>query len=188
MIPVLSVDQPYASLIMAGIKPWETRTGPLNGDMRPTGVRGVPGLRVNRGDRIGIAASACIPRNHEHRNADDDLPVWIDERVCGHWEWTENVNDYTAGGLYRWRGQLGVLLGTVQVLDCLPIIDTERGWHLDTDTPGAAIVNDGDTLTLIDGRIEHDLTDQLPIGDWAPGRWAISVTDPIPTTDPLPHV
>ena len=54
MTAVITVYQPYASLIMAGVKTWETRGLPPNGDMRPEGVRGLPGRRVNAGDRIGI--------------------------------------------------------------------------------------------------------------------------------------
>lgn len=53
---MLCLDEPYASAIFAGLKRWETRTAPPNGDMRPDGVRGFPGVKVNRGDRIIIAA------------------------------------------------------------------------------------------------------------------------------------
>lgn len=43
---VLTVDQPYASLIAAGVKRWVTQPSPPNGDMRPAGVRGLPGCSV----------------------------------------------------------------------------------------------------------------------------------------------
>ena len=48
---VITLYQPHASLVMAGIKTWETRGLPPNGDMRPEGVRGLPGRRINAGDR-----------------------------------------------------------------------------------------------------------------------------------------
>jgi len=45
------VRQPWATLIALGIKTIETRPGPPNGPMRPDGVRGLPGLALERGER-----------------------------------------------------------------------------------------------------------------------------------------
>ena len=61
MIPALSIAEPYASAIVHGIKTWETRGQPPNGEMRPDGVRGFPGVRLNRGDRIMVVANAEEP-------------------------------------------------------------------------------------------------------------------------------
>ena len=54
MTNVITLYQPYASLAIAGIKTWETRGNPPNGDMRPEGVRGLPGRQINAGDRIKV--------------------------------------------------------------------------------------------------------------------------------------
>jgi len=57
----LTVAQPWASLIVACVKSIETRPSPPNGAMRPDGVRGLPGLRIEPGDRIKavVRASRC---------------------------------------------------------------------------------------------------------------------------------
>ena len=70
MTAVITVYQPYASLIMAGVKTWETRGNPPNGDMRPEGVRGLPGRRINAGDRLAAMFGY--------------LPDWADELLRTH--------------------------------------------------------------------------------------------------------
>ena len=70
-MPALTLDQPYASLVVLGIKTWETRPAPFNGDMRPAGVRGLPGLRINRGERIAVHASAKRPTGADVQDVGD---------------------------------------------------------------------------------------------------------------------
>lgn len=55
----LTLHQPYASLIVAGIKTWETRPLAPHGDMRWLGESGLPGCRINRDDRVAIHAAAA---------------------------------------------------------------------------------------------------------------------------------
>lgn len=165
---MLSVHQPYASLILAGIKRFETRPGPPNGDMRPEGVRaGVGGCSVNRGDIIGIASTAL------DTDGDRSIPAEAWDALGEH-----------IGGDAPARG---VLLGTVRVVDAYPMIDPELGWQYDLDTPEIAVLTDIDELHIA-GPFDRtrDISSELPYGEWTPGRWAIELADPVPTTERCP--
>lgn len=61
----LVVRQPWATLIALGIKTVETRPWPPNGPMRPDGVRGLPGLAVERG---APASRATVRRRRPSSN------------------------------------------------------------------------------------------------------------------------
>lgn len=168
----LWLHQPYPTLIELGVKSWETRGGPPNGPMRPDGVRGMPGLPIEPGERIAIVASKTEPT--------------VGEEVGG-WYWENTAADPEC--IVRWRGPwvehpapLGVVVCTAVVAEALPIVDAELGWQLDTDTPHRAILVDGpaDPLLVVDAMSPHsdwDISDQLPYGDWTPGRWAWRLTD-----------
>lgn len=186
-LPMLCVDEPYATAIMLGLKRWETRTCPPNGDMRPDGVRGFPGVKVNGGDRIIIASTKRRPR-HDQRDVNDDVPPWCDLYTFAPFvEWTEHPDDFMHGGMYRWSGPVGVILGTVTVTDAVPIVDDCDDLP---DTPRLIEVL-GDPLRLWpEGAMETDesvnISDQLPWGTWDAGRWAWALADPIPTTEQCP--
>lgn len=55
--PTITVWQPYASLIMHGIKTFETRPSEPGGDARPPGSDRYPGLDLNPGDALWIHAA-----------------------------------------------------------------------------------------------------------------------------------
>lgn len=199
-LKVLSLRQPYASLVMAGVKRFETRPGPPNGDMRPEGVRaGVGGCAVNRGDIIGIASTQQVAVEHG-----DWVGQW---NVCRKpYGWTmygpPTYDLYESGEVPLPRG---ALLGTVRVVDAYPIIghsddlvgrpahvlsgtkyDPER---LNLYRPGVGISNTGTGTPSVE-HFEWDLTvlaDQRPYGDWEPGRWAIELANPTPTTAGCPE-
>lgn len=50
----ITLHPEYADAIADGRKWLETRPSPPNGDMRPKGVRGLPGCKINEGDYVGI--------------------------------------------------------------------------------------------------------------------------------------
>jgi len=200
---VLSLHQPWASLVMLGVKRFETRPGPPAGDMRPEGVRpGIGGCRLNRGETIGIAST---------QNTD---AITADGLTEGGWAYTYMGADgeYQACWCFRssdegrrgmtmltgpgietmdegWIMPLGYLLGTVRVVDAYPMIDGELGWTGESDTPQAGVVVDGlrDRLTLFEHDRELVIDDELPYGDWRHGRWALELADPTPTGDRCPQ-
>ena len=192
----LTLHQPYASLVVLGIKEWETLPHPFNGDMRPVGVRGLPGLRIDRGERIAIHAAASWE------------PGWLGdylqepilesdefERLCilgelelGWDAWDRDVDDcafmrLTAEGAGL---PLGAIVGYVTVADTLPIVESLGG----PDDPLPRVCNctdEGQGLKLMRPFMypSEDISDQLPYGHWLPGNWASLLVDPEPCS-PIP--
>ena len=180
----LTVAQPWASLIVAGTKTIETRPSPPNGPMRPDGVRGLPGLAIERGERIAIHAGARHDNGFFPVKYVDLLPNPPTTRET--WR--------LPGGHEIPRDQLqapipyGAIVGTVVVADALPIASEdvkaelpciEVGdrhlslWYPPSGAPG-------------DEAAEHYATDQLPLGDYRPGRWGWLLADPKLTTEQCP--
>ena len=191
MTAVITVYQPYASLIMAGVKTWETRGNPPHGDMRPEGVRGLPGKRINAGDRILIhAARTWAPgwlRWYNPDRSDTDLALTDALEEIGV-EFGESDGYWYPNPMSL---PLGAILGTVTVTqalqiysthwvpsggDCIEIVDGE--YLVDPDQPALVVLSDESEV--------RDLTDQLPYGHWLPGNWAWELADPIPITELCP--
>ena len=86
----ITVYQPHASLIMAGVKTWETRGNPPHGDMRPEGVRGLPGRRVNAGDRVAIHAAAKPVRTLPTEMI---TSAWMPGSFDQPWSWGDEIVD-----------------------------------------------------------------------------------------------
>lgn len=198
MTKVLSLNQPYAALIFATdpatgrpLKRHETRGGPLNGDMRPAGVRGIPGLSVNRGERIGIAATArwapgwCRWYDPGYSDEDADALNTLDSLGVSTFEDIDGLGQWRLHP--RWAGlPLGVMLGTVEVVDCIPITDCADHTHHICLSGGGLLHHSSPHAPHAEGQTERDISDQLPFGDWEPGRWAIELTDPVKFADPIP--
>jgi hypothetical protein len=80
----------------------------------------------------------------------------------------------------------GAIAAVADLVDCVPMTNTwpeNDGRHL--------LVSDG-ALTVYRGHPHHepheglDVTDQLPYGDFAPGRWAWILEDIRPLPEPVP--
>lgn len=168
-VKAIVVRQPWASLIALGHKTIETRPGPPNGPMRPEGVRGLPGCRIEQGERIAIVAGASKAGVDEV-----GMEPWVPLMSAdGSWTLAEPV-------------ALGAVIATVAVEAALPIIrEADRGagavpdGMLTISRPGHPIP----TLlrfswslnawthepTLYAGRF--GLSPEIPFGDFTPGRW-----------------
>jgi len=185
---VLSLDEPYATLITIGKKRYETRSGPPTGDMRPDGVKpGLGGHSINRGDRIGIASTRRKPT---------PTGMW-DPSVAGgmigrsrltYHDRVEEEFTWKAHGSDELRTlTLGALLCTATVVDCLPMVEP-----LDEALPCVEINDAGlhrwhPADPAPSGEADYvDISDQLPFGFWEPGRWAIELAEVEPTTKMCP--
>lgn len=95
---------------------------------------------------------------------------------------------------------LGVILGTVNLVDVVPIgeWDSFRTGTYEGDEgdyPGQTVIvnhavsglsmSDDWQLVLDDGA-SHDITDQLPYGDFTPGRWGWLFEDAVALSEPIP--
>lgn len=172
MIPVLSIHQPYASLITSGVKRWETRSWSC------------PARYVGR--RIAIAATVKRPRDYWCRaDRHPEFPATLDP-FYNHDDHVD-IQESSDGEWfrYRWAGPLGCILGTVVVARSLPIT-----WCSDTGPEhicrwGSSTLLHHLPLTC-DPPTEQDISDQLPYGYWVTGEWAWELTDPQPSTERCP--
>ena len=187
------IRQPWATLVMLGVKTIETRGFPPNGPMRPDGVRGLPGLAIERGERIAIVAGAKAPEQGLRLGAAG--PIVTAEYLVDGGLLLELCNEQS------WPLPLGSVLGTVRVDDALPIaapmtdppcdhlVPTSDGhlmWWKFTPVLGQRrwsaasrhpMLNE---RTVVGARRDPDLDPQLPLGDFTPGRWGWLLSDPQP--------
>lgn len=179
MIPALGINEPYASAIIAGIKTFETRSLPPNGGMRPDGVRGFPGVRLNRGDRIIIAATARKPV----QSTDFSYLLYTDS------DGEERMVAGEGDGIAMYPGHI---LGTVTVTDAIPIVGADQFDESGYELPACIRLSpNGRCLDLWpeDTALEEeatDISDQLPWGNWDPGNWAWQLADPKTTNEMCP--
>ncbi len=185
--PVFSLHQPWASLLftpsgkqlgrlgfnVAGlsvvswhdrmVKEWETRPNAC-----PPSKLGV---------RVWIHAAAKVPRL--------GTKVGASSVVAGAYPYEYDLR--VAEGGQRIPLHFGVILGSVVFTKSLPI--EACSWSTEHICVSAVI----GLLhhTPLDGLTpaqytEHDISDQLPYGDWTPGRFAWRVTEATPLAEPYP--
>lgn len=161
------LHQPYATLVAIGVKTIETRPSPLNGPMRPAGVRGLPGLSVERGERIAIVAGAKAPKE------DQRVGAWTCREFS---DGTWGMHDDHMQLVYA-RLPLGAAVCTAVVWDAAEMVGP------DTAAAYPCIEMEGDGLSLMEGTDywgemqEGDISPQLPYGDFDLGRWGLLLTD-----------
>lgn len=175
----ITLHQPYASLIAHGYKCIETRTWPTH----------------YRGSLAIHAAKRWAP----------GWLRWIDPDSPDGWrlETLDNIGgdaheDANGGGWYRPWGSslpLGFVVATARLVDCVPIIGPD-----DREPAGEHVFDRGDSLWLVgpenreeigpgvtqDLRDAVPIDDQLPFGDFTPGRWAWLLADIQRLNPPVP--
>jgi hypothetical protein len=82
----------------------------------------------------------------------------------------------------------GAIAATAELTDCVPIVSLTDGvagsiWQ--SHSPPASVAG---LWYAVRGSTEaaQDISDQLPFGDWEPGRWAWRLDDIKPTTERCP--
>lgn len=189
---VLTVREPFATAIVLGLKPWETRTGPPTGSTRPAGVRGEPGHSLDAGERVLIAASAKPPlvgrfgplsveRIRNGRNVSYLCTLDIAHQPY------PNDSCHEAG--HRLDDHFvtlrpGHVLGSVEYGGAIPILTPDQA--VATSPEECVVVKpDGALRWHITERSDRwnshtntNMTDQLSLGIWTPLRWAWKLSDP----------
>jgi activating signal cointegrator 1 len=158
----LTVRQPHASLIAAGVKTIETR-----------------GQRTHH--RGPLAIHAGLHRPVEGADVGDWWWCWdVDQgAIVRQSEWGQHP------------APLGAIVAVVDVVDCVPIDPREWTARTGGPFTGHSKMGDGSDAELwwSDGqrpRITFDWEAQRPYGDFTPGRWAWLLTDVRPLPEPVP--
>lgn len=175
----ITVRQPWASLIAAGVKTIETRP-------RPTSYRG----------RIAIHAGQVWPKqgtvlgdwqvdwglDPSHRATISGTPHMGDG--CGYL--LVHYADGVIGAPAALPLYLGAVVASAVLTDCVPVVaDTTRWEEGTTVSVGPGNLKLGTRMATGAG-VMRCIDDQLPFGDFSPGRWALLLDDIAPTTDRCP--
>lgn len=160
-IIALTLWQPWASLIAEGVKTIETRSWKAPDDLI--------------GDTIAIHAAARKPPaglrlGPQTSVVAQEFLVSRDGRLLADLCNEEMIPLH-----------LGAIVATARLVDCLPMIGDE---DMRPDE-GEYVVLDGYGHARIGPHL-HDLSDQVPYGDFAPGRWAWLLDDIAKVEDRCP--
>ncbi|HET7325996.1 MAG TPA: hypothetical protein VFJ14_01785 [Nocardioidaceae bacterium] len=157
-LPTLTLWQPWASLTVCGAKTIDTRS-----------------WRTNFRGPIAIhAAKRPIVLGRD--------PLWYgDYYVAQGGTWLHNASGYDAPMPF------GAIVATARLVDCVPIYHLMQLLHEDFEAEWPNVQRNGDGLALSPGTgAGTDISDQLPYGDFRPGRWAWLLEDVQPTTERCP--
>lgn len=149
------------------------------------------------GQRIAIHAASKKPRTvWNDGTGRDPEPLGWDEGAP--WDWIEATH-YPGEGRFYWGGPLGAVVGSARLTACLPIVDYAQSEQMtfqprpgdpeewiewDPMERSLTYLRDDGTY---EGRDVHTHTDQLPFGDFSPGRWAWMLEDAAPVEDRCPN-
>ena len=160
----LTLHQPWASLIAVGAKKIETRPW-------STKYRGP--LAIHAGKHRPRSWWSNIHHNDDYRYAPEVIraATLLDDtmEVDGAY-WTAEESSNGEDWYHRWRGPLGAVVATAQLVDVVRVTEG-------TDCAGRPWL-DG-------GPFSVDL-DQLPFGDFTPGRYAWLLENIEPLAVPVP--
>lgn len=150
----LTLHQPWATLIALGVKRIETRSWRA------------PQALI--GQRIAIHAGKAL--TYLDGDIYGDYIIATDD--CDRARMQRLDESEIRGGLIL---PLGAIVATATLTDYLPMVDTDhRGHHLRSLLICPSGLFRSDRSSQDD---DYDLTDQLPYGWFAPGRWAWMLDD-----------
>ena len=161
----LTIRQPWATLIALGVKTIETRSWRA------------PKALI--GQRVAIHAGKALPPFGLQ------LGPWTIVDTPGRW-----VASDCDRGLVR-DLPLGAVVAVATLADCVPIVQATAELATRAVEP-CVVIGYGDDLTLYHPTNREglnwglDVDDQLPYGDYQPGRWAWMLTDIDQLLDPIP--
>ena len=176
-VKVLTIRQPWALLVALGVKTIETRSW-------STKYRGP----------LTIHAGARKPRRI-WVEPNGDPPAAVDLIAMGrHYDMWEDVND-PGSWAYDWAGPLGAIIATATLDDVVPICEScDNGdpfpqvFLAPKRPPLPRSTAPFPELVFFHEAMEEgrDVSDQLPYGDYSPGRWAWLLADIEPVDPPVP--
>lgn len=175
---VITVRQPYASLIAAGVKTIETRSC-------RTGYRGRVGIHATKAWEPGWRGVWVSPDWYDDDLLHDELrrhELLVETLGC------DPIEDRNGSGYWTVDTRivpLGVIVASALLTDCVPIIDESC-----PIPEGPFVYGDlGNLVQVHDGPDDHAprySEDEVHYGDFSPGRWALLLDDIKPTTERCP--
>lgn len=168
----LTIRQPWASLIALGVKTIETRSW-----RAPQSLIGQT-IAIHAGKwtpRIGAFAGPI----HEGPDGGYEYAMLRDRDGERPWKLWSPEGWMTL--------PLGAVVATATLAGCLPMVDNDTGNNRPKQNRYVYMLDDeamAIDLTLTAERYTS-ITDQLPYGDFAPGRWAWMLTNVQPC-EPIP--
>jgi hypothetical protein len=180
----LTLHQPWASLVALGAKAIETRSWPTShrGPLAIHAAKSLAGLRTIECDyEDGWAVGALDG---------DDSRTFHWQRIVG-----SDVVEMYEGGRGPVPLPLGAVVATCALVDVVPIVDDggmpgaggcvvivpKRPPRFISTAPFPPLVYMRDVMET--GRA---IGDQLPYGDFSPGRWAWLLADVVALDEPVP--
>lgn len=163
----LTIRQPWAQLIALGEKTIETRT-------RATSHRGP--LAIHAGLHPPPKCQRCNGTGMPGPEGDAC-------DVCA----GDGID--TVGDTHGEELVFGAIVAVVNVVDCVPVVRPNgMSRRLEGDDEAALEVDANGLALWRLGEHEQpeDFTDELPYGDFAPGRWAWILADVRPLPEPVP--
>lgn len=184
----LTIRQPWATLIALGVKTIETRSWRAPASLIGQHFAIHAGMHrpvddVGDYQAIGCGFSGWWLR---HR------PSW-DERRAGAGTDADPASLLAVLSPEQYRDwwtaplPLGAIVATARIVDCVPITDRR---YMPDHGPQVTINPATGTLRRIGSPLSgifDDVTDQLPYGDFTPGRWAWLLDDAKLTTERCPE-
>lgn len=181
----LTIRQPWASLIAAGVKTIETRSW-------STRYRGPLAIHAGRRWDVGWSRHALwhdpdVPSDTRDRN-----DVLVEKLRCDPMEDCNGSGYWTVDRYGRGHIPRGAVVATCTLADVVPIMDgrsrpimlEERSLVVREECPPWSSASTTTAWVELGARGEK-VTDQLPFGDFTPGRYAWLLTDITPC-DPVP--
>lgn len=156
----LTLWQPWATLAGSGIKQIETRSW-------ATSYRGVLAIHAAKVERPEEAAVVALSGFYD--------ALWP---LLG-------FSTRPMPASIRARLPRGAVVAVSRLVDCLPVIVANDPYEPDTDFCMVRSL-DGNRLYHKVGNTVADMTDQLPYGDFSPGRWAWMLTGITQMDEPIP--
>lgn len=170
----LTVRQPHAQLISLGVKTIETRS-------KPTKYRGE--LLIHAGKAEAFQHGVDIGEWRAYRGDRADRPGAQPARMYGHRSSNEE----------RFVLPLGVIVASCKLVDCVPIVGAGRRTVAEVSALriSGAVVVQGDLAAYYHSDTQPDemsvsVTDQVPYGDFTPGRFAWLLEDIKPVEQRCP--
>lgn len=173
----LTLWQPWASLIALGIKRIETRSWSTNyrGPLAIHAAKRPPGVEMLEDGRAGeIIPVDCVGGVQWMRDDPREMLPGFEP------QWRMYVYDLDEGPYVL---PLGAVVATCNLVDCVPISEPS---HSVQDLPRMFADYYGSYLWLDDGMQVVRADEQLPYGNFAPGRFAWTLEDVVALPEPVP--